>query len=165
MPTPDDFFAIDIRVGTVLQAAPFPEARKPSIKLEIDFGPELGIKRSSAQITVHYTPEQLVGRQVVAVVNIGERRIAGYVSQVLCLGAMPLSTEVILLNPDQPVANGTSLPIVSALTSQALCLIPRIFTPISTRMIAQPPEPSRVDAVLRLSSTGASLMESCVKAS
>ncbi len=109
MPTPDDFFAIDIRVGTVLQAAPFPEARKPSIKLEIDFGPELGIKRSSAQITVHYTPEQLVGRQVVAVVNIGERRIAGYVSQVLCLGAMPLSTEVILLNPDQPVANGTRI--------------------------------------------------------
>jgi len=109
MPTPEDFFAIDIRVGTVLSAAPFPEARKPSIKLEIDFGPEVGIKRSSAQITVHYTPEQLVGRQVVAVVNIGERRIPGYPSPVLCLRAMPLQTEVILLNPDQPVANGTRI--------------------------------------------------------
>ena len=109
MPTPDDFFAIDIRVGTVLTAAPFPEARKPSIKLEIDFGPELGIRRSSAQITVHYTPEQLVGRQVVAVVNIGERRIAGFLSQVLCLGAMPDPTEVVLLNPDLPFANGTRI--------------------------------------------------------
>jgi len=109
MPIPDDFFAIDIRVGTVVRADAFPEARKPSIKMEIDFGPELGIRRSSAQITVHYTPEQMVGRQVIAVVNIGERRIAGFVSQCLVLGAMPQPTEVVLLNPDHAVANGTRI--------------------------------------------------------
>jgi tRNA-binding protein len=109
VPTPDDFFAIDIRVGTVLKAEPFPEARKPSIKLEIDFGAELGVRRSSAQLTVHYTPELLVGRQVVAVVNIGERRIAGFVSQCLVLGAMPDEKEVILLKPDQAAANGTRI--------------------------------------------------------
>ncbi|MBM4193053.1 MAG: tRNA-binding protein [Gemmatimonadetes bacterium] len=109
MPTPDDFFAIDLRVGTVLRAEPFPEARKPSIRMEIDFGPELGVRRSSAQVTVHYTPESLVGRQVIAVVNIGERRIAGFVSQCLVLGAMPSATEVVLLNPDHPVANGTRI--------------------------------------------------------
>jgi tRNA-binding protein len=109
MPIPDDFFAIDIRVGTVLRAEPFPEARKPSIRMEIDFGPELGVRRSSAQITVHYTSETLVGRQVVAVVNIGERRIAGYVSQCLVIGAMPDPTEVVLLNPDHAVPNGTRI--------------------------------------------------------
>lgn len=109
MPTPEDFFAIDIRVGTVLRAEPFPEARKPSIKLEIDFGAELGVRRSSAQLTVHYTPEQLVGRQVVAVVNIGERRIAGFMSQCLVLGAMPNETEVNLLQPHMPAANGTRI--------------------------------------------------------
>lgn len=107
MPIPDDFFAIDIRVGTVVRAEAFPEARKPSIKMEIDFGPELGMRRSSAQITVHYIPEQMVGRQVIAVVNIGERRIGGFVSQCLVLGAMPQPTEVVLLNPDHAVANGT----------------------------------------------------------
>lgn len=109
MSTPDEFFAIDMRVGTVLTAAPFPEARKPSIKLEIDFGPEIGRKRSSAQITVHYSPEQLVGRQVVAAVNLGSRRIAGFESEVLVLGAMPTPTEVVLLAVDQPVANGTRI--------------------------------------------------------
>lgn len=109
MPTPEDFFAIDIRVGTVLEAAPFPEARKPSIKLRIDFGDELGERRSSAQLTVHYRPEDLVGRQVIAVTNIGTRRIAGYVSEVLVLGVMPTETEVVLLRPDQPVANGTRI--------------------------------------------------------
>jgi tRNA-binding protein len=109
MPTPDEFFAIDMRVGTVLHAEPFPEARKPSIKLLIDFGPELGQKRSSAQLTVHYTPEQLVGRQVVAAVNLGARRIAGFSSEVLVLGGMPTETEVVLLAPDQPVANGTRI--------------------------------------------------------
>src|SRR6188472_4041837 len=106
MATADDFFAIDIRVGTVLEAEPFPEARKPSIKLLIDFGSELGQKRSSAQLTVHYTPEQLVGRQVVAAVNLGTRRIASFVSEVLVLGAMPAPTEVMLLAVDRPVANG-----------------------------------------------------------
>jgi tRNA-binding protein len=109
MPTPDDFFALDLRVGTVLRAEPFPEARKPSIKLEIDFGDELGVRRSSAQLTIHYRPEELVGRQVVAVTNIGTRRIAGFTSEVLVLGAMPDATEVVLLNPDQPVANGTKI--------------------------------------------------------
>ena len=109
MPTPEDFFNIDLRVGTVLKAEAFPEARKPSIKLEIDFGAELGVRSSSAQLTVHYTPEQLVGRQVVAVVNIGERRIAGFMSQCLVLGAMPDAQEVILLKPDQTAANGTRI--------------------------------------------------------
>lgn len=109
MATPDDFFAIDMRVGTVLSAEPFREARKPSIKLEIDFGPELGRKRSSAQLTVHYTAEWLVGRQVVAAVNLGSRRIAGFDSEVLVLGAMPTSTDVVLLALDKPVANGTRI--------------------------------------------------------
>ncbi len=109
MPVPDDFFAIDIRVGTVVRAEPFPEARKPSIKLEIDFGPEFGVRRSSAQITTHYTPAGLTGTQVVAVVNIGERRIAGFTSQVLVLGAMPSPTEVVLLRPGHAVANGTRI--------------------------------------------------------
>lgn len=108
MATPDQFFEIDMRVGTVLSAEPFPEARKPSIRMSIDFG-ELGVMRSSAQLTVHYTPELLVGRQVVAAVNLGERRIAGFVSQVLVLGAMPTEAEVVLLAPERPVANGTRI--------------------------------------------------------
>ncbi len=109
MSTPDEFFAIDMRVGTVLGAEAFAEARKPSIKLLIDFGPDIGHKRSSAQLTVHYTPEQLVGRQVVAAVNLGSRRIAGFTSEVLVLGGMPTQTEVVLLALDQPVANGTRI--------------------------------------------------------
>ncbi|HVG84754.1 MAG TPA: tRNA-binding protein [Vicinamibacterales bacterium] len=109
MPTPEEFFAMDLRVGTVLRAEPFPEARKPSIKLEIDFGPELGVRRSSAQLSVHYTPESLAGRQVVAVVNIGTRRVAGFTSEVLVLGAMPSATEVVLLRTDHPVENGTRI--------------------------------------------------------
>lgn len=109
MPTPADFFAIDIRVGTVVRAEPFIGARKAAIKLLIDFGPELGEKRSSAQLTTHYTPESLVGRQIVAVVNIGERRIAGFVSEVLVLGAMPSEHEVVLLDPAHAVANGTRI--------------------------------------------------------
>ncbi len=107
MPTADEFAAIDIRVGTILRAEPFPEARKPSFKLLIDFGPDLGLKRSSAQVTVHYAPQQLEGRQVAAVVNIGERRVAGFVSQVLVLGALPQPHEIVLLAVDHPVANGT----------------------------------------------------------
>jgi tRNA-binding protein len=109
MPTAEDFHSIDMRVGTVVEAEPFPDARKPSIKLLIDFGPELGHKRSSAQLTVHYTPQQLVGRQIVAAVNLGSRRIAGFNSEVLVLGGMPTATEVILLALDQPVANGTRI--------------------------------------------------------
>jgi tRNA-binding protein len=109
MATAEDFFAIDIRVGTVTRAEPFPEARKPSIQLWIDFGPELGERRSSAQLTHHYTAESLVGRQVIAAVNLGDRRIAGFVSQVLVLGAMPTSHEVILLQTERAAANGTRI--------------------------------------------------------
>ncbi|HUX32865.1 MAG TPA: tRNA-binding protein [Gemmatimonadaceae bacterium] len=109
MATPEAFADIDMRVGTVLDAQPFPEARKPAIKLTIDFGPELGVRRSSAQLTMHYSPASLVGRQVVAAVNLGTRRIAGFESQVLVLGAMPTATEVVLLNPDQPVPDGTRI--------------------------------------------------------
>ncbi|HEV2181939.1 MAG TPA: tRNA-binding protein [Gemmatimonadaceae bacterium] len=109
MATVDDFLTLDIRVGTVIAAEPFPEARKPSIKLRVDFGPELGVKRSSAQLTVHYTPEQLIGRQVVAVVNFPLRRIAGFESEVLVLGAMPTDREVILLAVDRPVDDGTRI--------------------------------------------------------
>lgn len=108
MPSPQDFFAIDIRVGTVLRAEPFPEARKPSIRLEIDFGP-LGVLRSSAQLTRRYAPDALVGRQVVAVVNIGERRIAGFTSQALVLGGVPGEGDVVLLAPDAPVPDGTRI--------------------------------------------------------
>ena len=109
MPTPDDFFAIEIRVGTVVTAAPFPEARKPAIQLTIDFGPELGVRHSSAQIPTHYPPETLVGRQVVAVTNIGTRKIAGFTSEVLVLGAMPGPTEVVLRQPAHPGPNGTRI--------------------------------------------------------
>jgi tRNA-binding protein len=104
-----DFSAIDMRVGTVIAAEPFPEARKPSIKLRIDFGPELGVKRSSAQLTVHYSPEELVGRQVIAAVNLGTRRIATFDSEVLVLGAVPTPTEVVLLAVDRRVENGTRI--------------------------------------------------------
>ncbi len=109
MATIEEFSSLDIRVGTVLEAAPFPEARKPSIKMVIDFGADVGVKRSSAQLTVHYEPAALVGRQVVAVVNFPPRRIAGFSSEVLVLGAMPSPTEVILLAVDRPVANGTRI--------------------------------------------------------
>jgi tRNA-binding protein len=109
MTTPPDFFSIDMRVGTVLTAEPFPEARKPAIKLAIDFGPELGVRRSSAQLTRRYDPAQLVGRQVVAAVNLGTRRIAGFVSEVLVLGGVPEEGDVVLLAIDEPVANGTRI--------------------------------------------------------
>ncbi|MBB6694486.1 chaperone CsaA [Cohnella xylanilytica] len=106
MATIEDFANLDIRIGTVVRAEPFPEARKPAIKLEIDFG-DLGIKRSSAQITRRYSPEGLIGRQVAAVVNLPPRRIAGYVSEVLVIGGTPKEGDVVLLRPDEPVPNGT----------------------------------------------------------
>jgi tRNA-binding protein len=105
----DGFFATDIRVGTVLEAQPFPEARKPAIKLKIDFGPEIGIRWSSAQITTHYTPEALVGRQIIAAMNLGTKRIAGFMSEVLVLGAMETPTQVILLQLERPAPNGTRI--------------------------------------------------------
>ena len=98
-----------MRVGTVITAEPFPEARKPAYKLTIDFGPELGVKRSSAQLTTHYQLPDLVGRQVIAAVNLGTRRIATFDSEVLVLGAMPAGSEVVLLAVERTVANGTRI--------------------------------------------------------
>jgi len=109
MATLDDFQKIDIRVGTIVTAEPFPEARKPSIRLAIDFGAEVGMKRSSAQLTRRYTAEELVGRQVVAVVNFPARRIAGFASEVLVLGAVPDEGDVVLLRVAGPVANGVRI--------------------------------------------------------
>ncbi len=109
MATFEEFQRIDMRVGTITAAAPLPAARKPAITLEIDFGDAIGTRSSSAQITVHYAPEQLVGRQVVAVVNFPPRRIAGFVSEVLVLGAMPEPHDVVLLAPDSVVPNGTRI--------------------------------------------------------
>ncbi len=104
--TIEDFEALDIRVGTITHAEPFPKARKPAYRLTIDFGPGLGSKRSSAQITVHYTPEQLIGRQVLAVVNLPPRQIGPFLSEVLTLGAPDAEGAVVLLRPDQAVPNG-----------------------------------------------------------
>lgn len=104
----EDFKKLDLRIGTVIEATPFPEAKKPAIKLSIDFG-DLGIKQSSAQITTTYKPESLIGRQVVAVVNLPPLRIAGYKSEVLVLGGILDNQDVILLRPDVEVKNGTKV--------------------------------------------------------
>lgn len=104
----DDFTRVDMRVGVVVAAEPFPEARRPALKLQIDFGP-LGVKRSSAQVTAHYTPEALVGRRVVAVVNFPPKRIGPFMSEVLVLGAYDAAGEVVLLAPDFDVAPGARI--------------------------------------------------------
>ena len=105
----DDFEKIDIRVGTVLEAAPFPEVRKPAYKLQIDFGDELGIRKSSAQITAHYQPEDLVGKQVVAVVNFPPKQIANFFSECLVLGIYDDQKQVVLLQPGKSVSNGSKI--------------------------------------------------------
>ena len=105
----DDFLKIDIRVGTVIEAQPFPEARKPAYKLKIDFGEEIGVKRSSAQITVHYQLEELVGRQVVGVVNFPPRQIGPVMSEVLTLGFADKNGDIVLLEPQRSVPNGSRM--------------------------------------------------------
>ena len=102
----EDFLKVDIRVGVVVSAEPFPEARKPAIKLVIDFGSEIGRKRSSAQITQHYAPDLLIGRRVLAVVNFPPRQIGKFMSEVLTLGAPDAAGEVVLIAPDQDVPIG-----------------------------------------------------------
>ena len=104
--TYDDFERVDIRAGQIIRAEPYPEARKPAIKLWVDFGPEIGEKRSSAQITVHYVPEELIGKQVLAVVNFPPRQIGKFMSEVLVLGLPDARGEVVLIGPDHPVPNG-----------------------------------------------------------
>lgn len=108
MATFDDFMKLDIRVGTITEAKVFAKARKPAYQLVVDFGPELGTKKSSAQITQHYTPEELVGRQVLAVVNFPPRQIADFMSEVLVLGTYS-EGGVVLIRPDKAVQNGDRL--------------------------------------------------------
>ncbi|SRR6056297_1491108 len=105
----DDFLKVDIRVGTVVAAEPYPEARKPALKLQIDFGEEIGIKKSSAQITDHYDPSVLVGRQVAAVVNFPPRQIGKFMSEVLTLGFEDDAGSIVLIAPDQAIPNGRKL--------------------------------------------------------
>ena len=105
----DDFRKIDIRVGTIIQAEPFPEARRPAIKLTVDFGPAIGTRRTSAQIVKHYPIDQLVGRQVAAVINFPKKQIGRFMSEVLVLGFPDRDNEVVMIGPDLNVPNGGRL--------------------------------------------------------
>ncbi len=105
----DDFLKLDVRVGTVIMAQPFPEAHKPAYKLEIDFGGDIGVRKSAAQVTVNYTCEALVGRQVLAIVNLSSRQIGPFMSEVLTLGVQDAQGKVVLVKPDGKVPNGGQL--------------------------------------------------------
>ncbi|MEY1556570.1 tRNA-binding protein [Yoonia sp. R2331] len=105
----DDFLKVDLRVGRVTRAEPYPEARKPAIKMWVDFGDELGEKKTSAQVTAHYDPSALVGKQILAVVNFPPRQIGKFMSEVLVLGMPDADGEVVLVGPDQDVPNGGRL--------------------------------------------------------
>lgn len=105
----DDFRKVDIRMGTVLEAAPLEGARKPAIRMQIDFGPGVGVKKSSAQVTVHYSPDELVGKQVAAVVNFPPRQIGKFMSEVLTLGFADAEGAIVMFSPDTPVPNGARL--------------------------------------------------------
>jgi len=105
----DDFLKVDIRAGRVTRAEPYPEARKPAIKLWVDFGPDLGEKKSSAQITAHYDAEELVGKQVLAVVNFPPRQIGKFMSEVLVLGLSDENGDIVLISPDSPVPVGARM--------------------------------------------------------
>jgi tRNA-binding protein len=109
MITYDDFSKVDVRVGTIVEVANFPEARKPAYKLTIDFGPTLGIKKSSAQITNHYSKEELIGKQVIAVVNFAPKQIGPFISEVLTLGLPDANNNVVLVQPSKIVPNGAKL--------------------------------------------------------
>ncbi|MEZ5675104.1 tRNA-binding protein [Thalassovita litoralis] len=102
----DDFLKVDIRVGKVVRAEPYPEARKPAIKMWVDFGPEIGERKTSAQVTKHYTPESLIGKTVIGVVNFPPRQIGKFMSEVLVLGVPDAENEVVLLSPGQDVPLG-----------------------------------------------------------